>query len=168
MEVVYNKLVISMKSIINITLNSKSDYLSKYNDKRISRELNDYILEECKSINLDNNLEIHVKTNFEMSDIEKNDLVDMIRENYGIDIREIEMLSKRLFIFNCISVILGIIFLAIYFFSEGIPVISEFILIIGWLLIWEAASNMVFQNIKNRTKIKRRRKLTECKITFDK
>ena len=156
-----------MKNIIEITLNRKDDYLNKYNEKRISKELNDYILEECRGIDLKNNIEIHINTNFEMNDEEKNNLVDMIRENYGVDISDIEELLKKLYIINTIMILAGIVFLIIWFISSNIPVLSEFILIIGWILIWEGINNIMYQTVKNAIKIKRRKKLTNCKIVFN-
>jgi len=156
-----------MKNIIQITLNEKEDYLNKYNDKRISKELNDYILEECKAVELKDSIEIQINTNFEMCEKEKNNLVDMIRENYGVDISDIEILLRRLYILNTIMIFIGIIFLVIYFLSSNIPVVSEFILIIGWILIWEGINNIMYQSVKNAIKIKRRKKLTNCKIKFN-
>lgn len=47
-----------MKNIIEITLNEKEDYLNKFNHKRISKDLNDYILEECRRIDLNDSIEI--------------------------------------------------------------------------------------------------------------
>ena len=155
-----------MKNIIEITLNKKEDYLNKFNHKRISKELNDYILEECRVVELKDSIEIHISTNFEISEEEKNCLVTMIRVNYGIDISDIKSLLKKLYILNIIMILTGIIFLVIWFLSSNIPVISEFILIVGWILIWEGIINIMYQSVKNTIKIKRRKKLTNCKIIF--
>ena len=92
----------------------------------------------------------------------------MIRENYGVSIRDTELLSKKLFILNITMTITGIIFLVFYFLSSNIPIISEFILIIGWILIWEGIYNVIFQSIKNKIKIRKSQKLTHCKINFNK
>jgi len=141
--------------------------LNKFNDKRISKELNDYILEECKALDLKDNIEIQINTNFEMKEEEKDKLVDMVRENYGLDIHDIEILLKKLYILNSIMILVGIVFLFFCFLSSDIPVISEFILIIGWILIWEGLYNILYQSIKNVIKITRRKKLTSCKIIFN-
>ncbi len=156
-----------MKNIIEITLNGKEDYLNKYNEKRISKELNDYILEECRGIDIKNDVAIHINTNFEMNEEEKNNLVDMIRENYGLDISDIEELLKKLYIIDAIMIVLGILLLVVWFISLSMPILSEFILIVGWLLIWEGINNIMYQSVKNAIKIKRRKKLTNCKIVFN-
>ena len=157
-----------MKNIIEITLNEKEDYLNKFNNKRISKDLNDYILEECKAMDLNDSIEIQINTNFKMSEEEENNLVDMIRENYGVDISDIESLLKKLYVLNSLMIFVGIVILAIWFISSNIPVLSEFILIIGWILIWEGINNIMYQSVKNTIKIKRRKKLTNCKIVFNK
>lgn len=156
-----------MKDIIEITLKHREDYINKFNKKRISKELNDYIIEECRGIDLKNNIELHINTNFEMNEEEKNNLVDMIRENYGLDIRDIEELLKKLYIVNVIMIFLGILLLVIWFVILSIPILSEFVLIVGWLLIWEGLNNIMYQSVKNMIKIKRRKKLTSCKIIFN-
>lgn len=156
-----------MKNIIEVTLTKKEDYLNKYNNKRISKELNDYILEECKAIDLKNNIELQINTKFKMEEKEKNHLVDMIRETYGLDISDVEELLKKLYFINFLMIISGIIILILWFIMKNVPVISEFILIIGWILIWEGINNIMYQTAKNTIKIKRRKKLTNCKIIIN-
>ncbi|MBE6152776.1 MAG: hypothetical protein E7166_00920 [Firmicutes bacterium] len=156
-----------MKNIIEITLNNKKEYLNKYNNNRISKELNDYILEECKTIELNNDIELHIDVKFKINDNEKHKLLDMIRENYGSSIREIEILLKKIYLLNILMILSGTVFLMFYFISSNIPVISEFILIIGWILIWEGIYNILYQSFKNAINIKRRKKLTNCKIIFN-
>lgn len=156
-----------MKNIIKVTLNKKEDYLNKYNNKRISKELNDYILEECKAIDINNNIEIQINTNFKMDEREKNHLVDIIRETYGLDISDIEELLRKLYFINALMIIFGIIILIIWFLIRNIPILAEFVLIIGWILIWEGINNIMYQTVKNAIKVKRRKKLTTCKIIIN-
>ena len=155
-----------MKKNITILLNKKDDYINKYNGNRICKDLNDYILEECKGINTRDTIELHIKTKFTITDVEKNNLVDMIRENYGMDIGDIEELLKKLYILNGTMIFSGILFLVVWFIISNIPIISEFILIIGWILIWEGISNIMYQSLKNAIKINKRKKITSCKILF--
>lgn len=91
----------------------------------------------------------------------------MIRENYGVDISDIEELLKKLYIINTIMIFAGIVFLIFWFISSNIPILSEFILIVGWILIWEGISNIMYQSVKNAIKIKKRKKLTNCKMVFN-
>ena len=43
-----------MKTTININLNKKDDFYSRYSSKKLSSELTDYIYNECYS-NINNN-----------------------------------------------------------------------------------------------------------------
>ena len=96
------------QNIIEVVLNSKKDYISQFHDKKISKELSDYILNECKAFKPNEKLEIHVFSN-NMSAEEKHNFIDMVRENYGIDIRELCILSEKKNISNLLCLLFGII-----------------------------------------------------------
>ena len=78
-----------MEKIINIHLNERTDYINKYNQRILSYDLSNYILEELKGINTKEKIKFNIKSDFVMSDLEKTNLVDMIRNNFGADISEI-------------------------------------------------------------------------------
>lgn len=56
---------------IRIHLNDKKDYQNKYNDKILSYQLSNYILEETKGIDTKEKIEFSISLDFKMSDIEK-------------------------------------------------------------------------------------------------
>ena len=60
-----------MNHIINIELNKKEDYINKFNNKRISQDLNNYILEEIKTVELNNKITIEINHNFKMNNEEQ-------------------------------------------------------------------------------------------------
>ena len=153
------------QNIIEVVLNSKKDYISQFHDKKISKELSDYILNECKAFKPNEKLEIHVFSN-NMSAEEKHNFIDMVRENYGIDIRELCILSEKKNISNLLCLLFGIIALFLNLLVDIIPIVSEFVLIFGWVLIWEGIYNILFDGLKTRMMIKRLKKLTSCKIKF--
>lgn len=153
------------QNIIEVVLNSKKDYISQFHDKKISKELSDYILNESKAFKPNEKLEIHVFSN-NMSSEEKHNFIDMVRENYGIDIRELCILSEKKNISNLLCLLFGIIALFLNLLVDIIPIVSEFVLIFGWVLIWEGIYNMLFDGLKTRMMIKRLKKLTSCKIKF--
>ncbi len=154
------------KSIIEVTLPSKEDYLNKFHSNKISFELSDYILSECKAIHPNDSLEIHITCDFPISKEEQKNLIDMIRENYGTDIHEMYILVEKTKIINLLAFLMGIIFLFINLFVNFIPVVSEIILIFGWVLIWESIYNILYGGLKNRLMIHRLKRLTSCKIYF--
>lgn len=157
-----------MKNKIDVYLDDETSYQNQFHKNRISPELSDYILEECKTISLKEDLEIHVYCKEELDKKEQIHLVDMIRRNYGIDIQELLLYAEKNTLVSLICILVGILILFIYLFVDIIPILSEVILIIAWVFIWEGIYNLLFDGIKNKIYIKRLRKLTECKIIFKK
>lgn len=155
-----------MKSNITITLNKKEEYLNKFNDQRISPELNTYILEECKPIKTKKELQLNIQSNFEMTNQEKEEFVKMVRLNYQDDIDELKELSKKLMFIDIYMFLIGVIFLVLYSCNINIRVASEIILIIGWVLIWESIYNFIFARTENKLKMARRKQLIESEIIF--
>lgn len=153
------------QNIIEVVLNSKKDYISQFHDKKISKELSDYILNESKAFKPNEKLEIHVFSN-NMSVKEQHEFIDMIRENYGIDIRELCILSEKKNVSNLLCLLFGILALFLNLLVDIIPIVSEFILILGWVLIWEGIYNILFDGLKTRIMIRRLKNLTSCKIKF--
>lgn len=155
-----------MENIIKIHLKEKEDYKNTYNEDILSYELSNYILEEAKSINTKQNIKFIVSSDFDMLDKEKNDLVDMIRNNFGTDIGEIMNLSRKESIANLLIFFIGIIFLILYSLFE-MNFVSEFILILGWVFIGEAICNFLYHGIENKLKITRRKQIIKAKVIFE-
>jgi len=155
-----------MNNKIYITLNRKEDYVNKFNDERITMELNNYILDEIRTIDLKEKTEIVVDSKFQMSEDEKNKLKKMIKNNFKDDINETSMYLRKMFLIDTILFFSGIFALLIYIVSNKLLVISEVILIIGWLLIWEGVYNFIFSTLENKIKIARRHQIINSKITF--
>lgn len=151
---------------IRIHLNDKKDYQNKYNDKILSYQLSNYILEETKGIDTKEKIEFSISLDFKMSDIEKNELVDMIRNNFGADISEIIDISKKqrqiYYIILFISIILIILSSIL-----NIKIIAQFILIFGWVLLGEAICNFLYKGMENNHKISRRKQIVNAKIYFE-
>lgn len=45
-----------MKNVIRINIKKKEGYVSKFNDYILTKELNDYIMEECRGYALKSNI----------------------------------------------------------------------------------------------------------------
>lgn len=73
-----------MKKIIKIHLNDFNDYKNQYNEEILSYHLSNYILEELKGIDTKQKIEFNISTTFEINELEKNTLVDMIRNNFAL------------------------------------------------------------------------------------
>lgn len=150
---------------IKIHLKQESDYKNNYNDKILSYELCEFINEEVKNININDKLTFVISTNFNINDDEKNNLVNMIRNCFGTDVGETINFSKKQTIANCLILLIGILFLVLYYVI--IPkFISDLTLILGWVFIGEAICNLLYHGVENKLNIKRKKQITDAKITF--
>lgn len=155
------------KQIILVTLNDQNSYKNPFNENKLSQDLSNYILEECKGLNYNDELEIHVKTKFDITREEKVYIINMIRSNYGIDVRENVIYMDHLIKKNVVLFILGCLFIAYSFFIEDVAaIISEIILIIGWVGIWEVVYSIFFSEYKKRIEINRLKQLANSRIVF--
>lgn len=155
-----------MKKVICINIKNKEDYISKFNDNILSKELRDYIMEECKGYPLNSNMCIEITSDYKMNDLEKDKIVDMIRANFGIEISELMFLRKKNIIMDFILILFGILSLLFYMFSYNNVILSELILVFSWVLIGESVYNLLFTGIINKVDIERKRKITNCEIIF--
>lgn len=155
-----------MNKVISINIKKKEDYVSKFNDNSLSRELSEYIMEEYKSFNIRDDFYIEISSKYEMDDEERDNIASMIRSNFGTEVSEMLIKRKRIIYFDIITIILAVIALMFYLVSSDIPILSEFILIFSWVLIWESAYDFMFGRINNKIDIERRKRLTTCKIIF--
>lgn len=155
-----------MSNVIKINIRKKEEYVSKFNDSILSKDLSNYIMEEYKNINLKEDFYIEISSDCDMDGEERENITSMIRANFGTEISELMEYRRRTIIMDAIILILGIIALILYLFFIDIPILSEFILVFSWVLIWESAYNLIFGGFSNRIDIARRKNLTNCKILF--
>lgn len=155
-----------MKNRIDVYLQEKESYINQFHKERISPELSDYILEECKNLSLKETFEIHIHSK-EFNKEEQLHFVDMLRQNYGVDIQELNLIAEKSKLMSLSCILMGIFILFFYILIDIVPVLSEIVLIIAWVLIWEGVYNLLFDGMKNRIQIKRLKKLTRCKIIFE-
>lgn len=165
----YGRKSITMKeNIIEIYLNDRNDYKNVFNNNKLSYELSNYILEESKSLSTKQKIKFIVSSSFDMDDKDKNEFVDMLRENFGTDVSEIINIKRKENISNFISLLIGIVLLIIYCIDFKTVFLSELILIIGWGFLWESIYNFFFKGIKTRLMITRRKQIISGKIEFKK
>lgn len=157
-----------MNKKIDVYLDEKSNYINPFHKERISSELSEYILGECKMYAIKEDFEICIHCKENLNKEEQLALVAMIRQNYGVDVQEINLFSRRrnAMAFSCI--LLGILILCIYLLVDIIPVLSEIVLVIAWVFLWEGVYGLLFDSSKDAIYKKRLKKLTTCKISFEK
>lgn len=155
-----------MNNIIRIHLKDYTSYKNIYNDKILSYELSNYILEEIKGKSLKRNIKFSITTDFFLNDEEKENLIDMIRNNFGADISEVMHIQYKIRIVNSLVFIIGLILLLIYSLFQMV-FISEFLLIFCWIFLGEAICNFMYKELEYRYKIKRRKQIVNAKVIFE-
>lgn len=153
---------------VKINIKNKEDYKNTYNENELSSELKQYILDHVKSKNTKQNIKLDITTDFKMDEKEALNLTYMIRRAFGLDVSEIMNISKKRSLKSLFAFILGTIFLLIYSFVPKQYVVTEIILIIGWVLIWESTYNFLFKNIETKLMITRRKQIIKSKIEINK
>lgn len=153
---------------INITINEETNIFNKFNNEQLSEDLSDYIYSNCKGNSINKNITINIIHKHKLKNEEKHKIIDAIRANYGMDIRENNMKIKYEIIIEILLVIIGSILIS---FSQlidalNIHLIDEIISIFGCMIVWEVAYNIIFNNSKMYIENKRLRKLTEARINF--
>lgn len=153
---------------INITLDKNTQIFNPYNKEQLSEELSNYIYNSCKGNSNNKNVKINILYTHNITDEEKKEIIDAIRANFGLDIKENILHIKYELILELILILIGTILLTIskYFHLLNTIIIDEVISIFGWVMIWEAAYHFVFVDIKKIIENKRLKKLTEAKINF--
>lgn len=154
-----------MENIIKIHIKDRTDYMNTYNHRILSYNLSNYILEELKGINTKEKIKFIISSDFQMEDLEKNNLLDMIRNNFGADISEIIHTSKKQLSANILISLIGIILISISTILK-IKIIAQFTLIFGWVLLGEAICNFLYKGIDYKSKINRRLQIVKAKAEF--
>lgn len=149
--------------IINIDLDNKYEFISEYNDNMLNNKLREYLLENLE-ITKD---EITLKFNFKYQESTKKINIKKILNNSFNDyISDINNEIKRINIRNIIFSLLGIFNLAIYSYLNQFDIflISEFCLIISWVVYWEIIESFLFTRRKFVINKKKSIKLINAKI----
>lgn len=140
-----------MKKIIEITLNSEDDLFDKYNRNLASRELINYLIDKTPFFNRSDTLKIVVNNNLNIKD---EDPLSVIKESLR---NEYEILKNDYNKNTIIQVLYLISGITVLFISTLITdkVLSEIILIIGWLFIWSMMEMEMFndKDIRKRTRV---------------
>lgn len=158
-------LVIIMKNIINIHLKSSNDYKNQFNERILSYQLSNYILEELKGMDTKQKIEFNVSTEFKIDEQEKDTLVDMIRNSFGADISEIMNITKKQRMIHYIILLIAIILIILSFILQA-KILAEFILILGWVLLGESICNFLYKGMETNHNIARRKQIVNAKVIF--
>lgn len=65
---------------IELVINDKEEFYNSFNNKKLASDLGNYIYNEALIFNRNESFQINIKTNFDLTKNEKNEILDMIRE----------------------------------------------------------------------------------------
>ncbi len=125
-----------------------------------------FIYEECFGYKANNNIKILISSNQKFTEEEKNEIKKLIHNNFRIELKEEKVKNKISTYFRTIIFIIGIVLLFLIYYIK-IEVLHEFLLVLGWLAIWETVADLLFEETKERGKRKRYQKISQSKIIFE-
>ncbi len=149
-----------MEKIIEITLTDKEDFLDKYNKKKVTNEIVDYIIRQSMYVTKTDKVKIIInkKCRIEQNSIQM--IKDALNEEYNNSMK----LHHSIDIKQTFLVLLGIIALILYSITKDEIIWGELFLIAGWVGIWEAIDLELFDDACERRKRKTLKKLLSSEI----
>ena len=155
-----------MERIIEIDLDSKYEYINKYDDNIINDSLLEYILNSYDDVKDD--VSLYIKFNYDVSDDVKDNVSLVFRSSFEKSLLNVEKDLKRLRVRNFILMFLGFLFLVIYCLLErfNIFLFSELFLVISWVAFWEMTEGFLFNARKMLTIRRKYQKLLVSKISI--
>lgn len=135
-----------MEKIIKIDLHDKYDLVNKYDEKKISQELLQYILKQATLAQKYEKIKIVINKKFYMEKDSIAIIKEGLKEEYARSLKERDANNVRQLLFF----VLGLI---IIFFSTLVPesgIWKEILVISGWVPIWEMVEMELFPDAAGR------------------
>lgn len=101
-----------------------------------------------------------------ISDEEKQDMIDIIRKSYGIQVKDLLCTYEKEQDRKAILLALGIALIIIYY-TGFVSILKEVILMSGWLSICSSVYGLIFSSTQSFVKIKRLKNLSKARIYFN-
>ena len=117
-----------MATVIHVNLNKKNDFYNKFNKQKINKQLSEYIYNESMEGKPKDKIEIHIDCKVILSDDEKHDMMDIIRRNYGIMVRDLLYSYEKEQDKKAILLVIGIALIILYYTGFA-SILKEIILI---------------------------------------
>ena len=152
-----------MKKVIEIDLNSKEDLLERYNNKRISKDLIEYLINETNFISKKDNVVIQINNNIKIDiDIVKY-LTNGLKDEYVSNIKS----HLKNNIIQIVLFFLGIFFLFLSTQINDNDIWKEILLIGGWVPIWEMIDLELFNDFRGHKRKRILQKLLDSEIIIN-
>lgn len=132
-----------MATEILVNLNKKSDFYNKFNNHKINEKLSDYIYNESLEGSCKDKIIINIDSKVKISDDEKQDMIDIIRKNYGIMVQDLLYSYEKEQDKKAILLVIGIALLILYYTGFS-SILKEVILMMGWISICGSVYGLIF------------------------
>ena len=170
-QTINNEFIIKISTNKFENLYDNFDMSSSFLKKDLSQQLVDYIIE---SVNEISNEKFIIKFYFK-EDIEQKDIIHIEKsiDSYFTYLEELEKKKMREQIKNSlIFMILGVFFISLSILNETnqeltYRVISEGLMVAGWVSMWEAMATILIKWLPLSKKLKLFEKIVNSKIEFE-
>lgn len=157
------------KAEIPIYLKKIDDIYMKHDRRRLvlSDAMIDYIEEVASIIPFKYDIVLQFHCEEKMTEDDKDRVRRIVKNNFGMEIDDIDYENRMNNYVAAGLTILGIILIVIAYLVEEtmFSVIQEILLIVGWVLLWDMLEAILFDN--NKRKIKRLNKLQLYDAKFE-
>lgn len=154
-----------MATEILVTLNRKSDFYNKFNNHKINERLSEYIYNESMEGNHKDKVIINIDSKVNISDEEKQDMIDIIRRNYGIMVQDLLYSYEKEQDKKAILLAIGVALIILYY-TNFASILREIILMSGWVSICGSIYSLIFSSTQSYIKINRLKNLSKARIYF--
>lgn len=135
-----------MKKNIEIDLVDKYDFVQKYNEKKISTDVIDYIIDQAILISKKENINIVINKKIEIEQDCSQMIKGGLKEEYKQSLKKHHVRDVKQVGFF----ILGIIFIFLSTLIEKQLLLKELLLITGWVPIWELVKIELVSDMEGR------------------
>ena len=156
-------------SIIKIHVDDKNDIFNDFNDEMINSSLVTYIDKSLQHFNFQDIITFQIDAP-NLLDEDKKQIESVIRTYYAVKIKDQDRYYHYSGIKKIILFIIGalLIVLSRFFDSNNIVVISEMLMIAGWVAILEGVYSLLFTDNQKKFEKTRALQVINSKITFKK
>lgn len=161
--------MVNDKAVIPVDLEKVDDLFMRHDYKKyeMSDDVCKYIEEIAYMIPLDVDIiiELHCP---EVDNDKKEKMIKAIRNNYGMEIDDIDYDISRVNTKSIIFCLVGLIILIINLITEQYigPVLSNFICVVWWVAIWETIELQTIEKADLKWKRLNHQQLYDAEITF--
>ncbi len=161
--------MVNDKAVIPVELETVDDLFMRHDYKKyeMSDDVCKYIEEIAYMIPLDVDIiiELHCP---EVDDEKKQRMIKAIKNNYGMEIDDIDYDLSRVNAKSIIFCLVGLIILIINLITEKYigPVLSNFICVVWWVAIWETIELQTIEKADLKWKRLNHQQLYDAEITF--